>query len=102
MTTVVNLRVSPYDVYIGRAGRGFSGEFGNSHSIGYCPICKTEHDRESCISEFKKDFLIRIKQDENFRNRVLELRGKVLGCFCKPLDCHGDVYKEWLDNNPTP
>lgn len=20
-----------------------------------------------------------------------ELRGKILGCWCKPLDCHGDV-----------
>jgi hypothetical protein len=21
----------------------------------------------------------------------LELKGKTLGCFCKPLACHGDV-----------
>jgi hypothetical protein len=26
-----------------------------------------------------------------------ELRGKVLGCWCKPLDCHGDVLKAVAD-----
>ena len=26
-----------------------------------------------------------------------ELTGKVLGCCCKPLPCHGDVYVEWCN-----
>ena len=26
-----------------------------------------------------------------------ELRGKVLGCWCKPLDCHGDFLKAVAD-----
>jgi hypothetical protein len=43
----------------------------------------------------------------NYREHVLrrpelvaalpELRGKVLGCWCKPLPCHGDVLAELAD-----
>lgn len=27
-----------------------------------------------------------------------ELKGKILGCFCKPKACHCDIIKEYLDN----
>lgn len=99
-TEVVNLRNSAYDVYIGRAGKGQDGYFGNPHTLGYvyCSHCKGHHDREQSIAAFKKDFLRRVESDSEFRKRVLSLRGKRLGCFCKPLQCHGDVYKEWLDS----
>lgn len=102
-TMVVNLYRDDYDVYIGRAGKGQSGYFGNPHTMGgvYCSHCKGYHDRASSIAAFKEDFLKRIEEDKEFRKKVLELRGKRLGCFCKPLQCHGDIYKEWLDNNPN-
>jgi hypothetical protein len=29
--------------------------------------------------------------------RLPELRGKVLGCWCKPGECHGDVLAELAD-----
>jgi hypothetical protein len=28
---------------------------------------------------------------------LLELKGKRLGCLCKPKMCRGDVIAEWLD-----
>ena len=31
-------------------------------------------------------------------NRLPELDGKVLGCWCKPNRCHGDIIKELLEN----
>jgi len=103
-TTVVNLRTEPYDVYIGRAGHGQDGYFGNPHPIGYCQICKCVHQRGEAIAPFKKDFLIRIENDPEFRRRVLEMRGKRLGCFCKRPDrevaCHGDVIVEFLNSLP--
>ena len=99
-TKVVNLRNSPYEVYIGRAGHGRDGYFGNPHLIGLCPLCGEEHTRDEAIAEFKKDFLVRIERDAEFRRRVLELKGKILACFCAPKNCHGNVYKEWLDNVP--
>lgn len=102
-TTVVNLRKEAYDVYIGRAGKGQDGYFGNPHTMGmvYCAYCKGSHDRTDAIATYKKEFLKRIQTDKEFRRRVLTLRGKRLGCFCKPQDCHGDVIKEWLDKNPS-
>lgn len=34
-TTVVNIKTDSYDVYIGRAGHGHSGYFGNPFNIGF-------------------------------------------------------------------
>ena len=31
-------------------------------------------------------------------NDIDELRGKVLGCWCKPNKCHGDILKDLLHN----
>lgn len=103
MTRVVNLYHEPYDVYIGRPGKGQTGYFGNSHPIGWCATCKKRHDRNDSISEYKKDFDQRINTDAEFKKRVLELKDKTLGCFCKnknpeiDVRCHGDVIKDFLD-----
>ena len=91
-TIVVNLRREKYDVYIGRKGKGQDGYFGN-------PFPVQKHGRDGSIEKYKEYFLDRISKDPEFRQRVLELRGKRLGCFCKPLPCHGDVIAEWLENN---
>ena len=102
-TKVVNIKYEKCDVYIGRAGKGEKGYYGNLHTMGgvYCSQCHSWHDRESAIIAFKKDFLIRIEKDKEFKKRVLELKGLTLGCFCKQpnieIACHGDVYVEWLD-----
>jgi hypothetical protein len=31
----------------------------------------------------------------------VELKGKSLGCWCKPLPCHGDVLAELADTDAT-
>lgn len=85
-TTVVNIyKDRNYDEYIGRAGHGQSGYFGNPFSKG---------TREENIKLFRAYAKARMKTDLIFRRRVLELEGKILGCFCAPLPCHGDVYIE--------
>lgn len=89
MTTVVNLRKEPFDVYIGRAGHGHDGTFGNPFS---------QWDRATNIAKFREYFLERIQQDRDFKSKVLSLKGKRLGCFCKPKDCHGDIIAEYLNN----
>lgn len=100
-TKVVNLKNSSYDVYIGRAGRGQSGEFGNPIARGRtCPVCGEVHyDAGSTLVCFKKYFLKRIEDDEDFKDKILSLKGKTLGCFCKPNPCHGDIIAEWCDSN---
>lgn len=90
-TKVVNIYKEPFDVYIGRAGKGKDGYFGNPF-----PLKKGE-DRGSTLELYRAWFKTRIKEDREFKERVEGLRGKTLGCFCKPNACHGDVIKEYLD-----
>ena len=94
MTRVVNLRREPYDVYIGRAGKGRDGYFGNPFRLG------SQTSRESVMADFRLYFFGRLLDDPEFRARVGALKGKVLGCFCKPAACHGDVIVEWLERKP--
>ena len=94
-TVVVNLRKEPYDIYIGRPGM-----FGNVHKVApfhcvYC--CGMVHSREEAIAAYRQYFLDRVAADEFFRQEVLKLKGLRLGCYCKPLPCHGDVIVEWLE-----
>lgn len=92
-TSVVNLkRGDLFDVYIGRAGHGYDGYFGNPFNGPY---------RALNIAEFRLWFLKRVETDSVFRTRVLELRGKRLGCFCAPKPCHGNVIVDWLTALPT-
>ncbi len=89
LTTVVNLRRSKFDVYIGRAGKCQDGYFGN-------PFTLREHGK-AALDKFYVYFTSRVRNDPEFRGRVAALRGKVLGCFCKPGPCHGDVIAEYVN-----
>lgn len=89
MTRVVNIkRVADFDVYIGRAGRGFEGYFGNPVRVGYvCSVCTTHlqtvvHETPaSTLPCFKRYFEHRLATDALFKERVEDLRGRVLGCL---------------------
>ena len=57
----------------------------------------------------KADFVVASRDEaiESYRNWVLnqpqllkdlhELKGKTLGCFCKPKSCHGDILVELVN-----
>lgn len=83
---VVNIRNEKYEVYIGRGSI-----FGNKYVIG------KDGDRELVIKKFKVDFWNKVKNDKKFLEEVLKLEGKVLGCFCFPLVCHGDVIISFIN-----
>lgn len=88
MTKVINIKNTKENYeYCGRPSI-----FGNPFVIG------KDGNRNEVISMFKVYFNERIKTDENFKNQVLKLRDKNLGCFCKPLACHCDVLAEYLNN----
>jgi hypothetical protein len=89
----VNLRFDEYDVYIGRAGKGKSGYFGNPFTF------PRDGDREEVLKKYKKYFYFRIRTDREFVKRLLKLKGKRLGCFCKPEGCHGDLIAEWVNKH---
>ena len=88
-TTVVNLYKEKYDVYIGRAGKGQDGTFGNPFNSS---------NRDENIARFEDYFYQRLKTDREFRYKVHQLKDKRLGCFCKPQSCHGDVIARYLNN----
>lgn len=98
-TTVVNLRRDDFDVYIGRAGMGCDGYFGNPFRCREpCARCGHVHMTVgSTIPCFKAYFYERLASDPEFKERVEALRGKVLGCFCKPKPCHGDIIAKYLN-----
>lgn len=93
MTTVVNIRYNAYDIYIGRAGRGQDGYFGNPFRL------MPGEARGSTLERYKAYFNDRISIDPEFKRRIMELKGKILGCFCKPHACHGDIIKDYLDTH---
>ncbi len=93
MTKVVNKRKESYDVYIGRGSK-----WGNPFRIG------VHGNREEVIEMFREWMLGHIGAPKGFIRPDLddakkELKDKVLGCFCKPEDCHGDIYVEFLDDS---
>jgi len=97
MLKVVNIKFQNYDVYIGR-----KSIFGNPYT--HLPLNKTVakfqvKTRDESIEKYKEYFEARVANDPEFRQAVLALQGKILGCHCKPLACHGDVIVEWLKNN---
>ncbi len=91
-TTVVNIRTHEFDVYIGREGHGHDGYFGNPFSV------VQDGGRERAIALYREYFYRRLRVNPEFAARVKELKGKRLGCFCKPKTCHGDVIVEYLEN----
>jgi len=103
-TVVVNVRRSEYDVYMGRFDpqRG-DGYFGNPAKFGRCNHCHHSHNhRLDVVGCYRAYFTFRLTADESFRDRLLECRGKRLGCFCAPALCHADVVAEFLNaNTPT-
>lgn len=89
-TTVVNVHRDAYDIYIGRPGKGQNGEFGNPFN---------GLDRQENIKKFKDYFYARLKSDPVFFRKVRALRGKRLGCFCRPSKpCHGDIIADYLNS----
>lgn len=89
-TKVVNVKTETYNAFIGRPSI-----FGNPFKIG------PDGTREEVIEKFKDYFYKRLVDDSNFKARVLTLKDKTLGCYCKPLPCHGDIIAEYLDKEDT-
>ena len=79
---VVNLRKEKYDVYIGRGSK-----WGNKFVIG------RDGDRAEVIKKYREWIL----DNKELLSSLHELKGKVLGCFCKPKACHGDVLVELVN-----
>lgn len=89
---MVNLKTNPYDIYIGRGSK-----WGNPYSHKYGTAAKfIVETREEAIRLYEEWFFSQSGLLELARK---ELKGKILGCYCKPLACHGDflvrIVNDW-------
>ena len=92
--TVVHCKRKLFDIYIGRPSPINKWGYGNPFEID------RDGDRDEVIDKYEKW----LRTGENFGacgateerrqwilSHLADLRGKTLGCFCYPLNCHGDV-----------
>lgn len=96
MVEIVNLHKSPYDVYIGRGVGGIIPEPPEYGFLGN-PFSVKKYGRQGSIERFVIYFYDRMETDRKFRAEVLKIEGLILGCYCKPKECHGDVIKQWFE-----
>jgi hypothetical protein len=85
-TRVVHLGRESYDIYIGREYRRGKYDLDKSPWRNHFEIGK-DGDRAEVIAKYA-DWL---PTQPQLIARLPELRGKVLGCWCAPKPCHGDV-----------
>lgn len=81
-TRVVHCRKEPSDLFVGRPS-----QWANPYHVG------PDGTREQVIVKYR-EWLIR---QPRLLRELRGLRGKVLGCVCAPLPCHGDVLAELAD-----
>lgn len=81
---VVHCKRDIYDVYIGRPG-----PWGNPFEIG------KDGTREEVVEKYAEWLLA---QPELVEQAKTELKDKVLGCWCAPKLCHGDILVELLND----
>lgn len=91
MCKVVNLNKDSYTIYIGRPSI-----YGNPFIVG------KHGKRGECIQLFENWFYSDAGKEcrEAVKNNIT--KDSVLGCFCKPKNCHGDVIAKYVLNNYNP
>jgi hypothetical protein len=89
---VVHCKREEFDVYIGRGSR-----WGNpySHKVGTLAEHVVE-SRTEAIQKFEEYLL----SNEELMASLPDLKGKTLGCWCKPKSCHGDILLRYA-NGPS-
>lgn len=77
---VVHCKREPYDVYIGRPSK-----YGNPFHLG------KHGSREEVLAKYEEWLRDTVEGQAVLTVARKELPGKVLGCWCAPKPCHGDV-----------
>ena len=62
--------------------------WGNPFVVGY------DGTRDQVVEKFR----IYLNNQPRLMAEIVSLRGKVLGCWCHPKSCHGDILAELADN----
>lgn len=83
MTKVVHCKKESYDIYIGRPSK-----WGNPYSHKLNTIAKY---KVSSVEEAIQKYEDYILDTPELLKDLPELKDKILGCWCKPGPCHGDI-----------
>lgn len=87
------------NVYIGRSRVVFIDgiRYPLYDSIWANPFKITEtQSREQVLKLYREYIENKLESDPILVNNLLKLKGKKLGCWCKPNDCHGDILVELI------
>jgi len=57
------------------------------------PFNVKKYGRDECLRMYREHIL-----NSDLKNQLSELKGKVLGCWCCPEPCHGDILVELCEN----
>ena len=96
MTTVVHVH-EPFDVYIGRAMRTAGDKRCWVESIWCNPFrLNLDEPRSVALDRYRSYITRRLHNEPSLLVQLKSLRGKRLGCWCKPKSCHGDVLVELI------
>lgn len=83
-TRVVHCKKEAYDVYIGRPS-----VWGNPFHVG------EDGTRVEVIEKYREW----VQEQPYLMDKLHTLKGKTLGCWCKPKACHGDVLVELIEES---
>lgn len=90
---VVHFKREPYDIYIGRPSK-----WGNPFT--HIADKKTAaqfvvSSRDEAVEAYRE--WITEGEGKHLLEDLHELRGKVLGCWCAPKACHGDILLKLIE-----
>ena len=86
------LKSTPDYEYIGRGSY-----WGNPYSMFESNDDGKLDDRDEVIRKYQYDFDRDLFPNKK-KSEAIKLKGKRLGCFCKPAACHGDVLANYLNS----
>lgn len=103
-TKVINIadgRLHPHYIYIGRPSMWGNPFLKNGKWSKFEKDCERVDDPVKAF----EDWLVGTAYTDRWQDkrkqilsRLKELQGQVLGCYCKPHPCHGDVLVNMVDN----
>lgn len=94
MDMIVHCKKHKYDIYIGRGKcpkTGELSEWGNPFKIGI------DGNREEVINKYEEYLKKQLKESLGLKDKLKQLKGKILGCWCRPLSCHGDILLKYIN-----
>lgn len=89
---VVHCKKEPFDVYVGRGSK-----WGNPYSHKEGTLAEEVVDSRSEAVKKYEEYLL---SNDELMSSLSELKGKTLGCWCKPKACHGDILLKYA-NGPS-